>query len=165
MCAGVCQRQVVGHPACVWVHMSLSVFLLRVHNCMSLSVGGYWTVYESNHSSVSVCVRVPILLLIPPCVCVRARVRVRACVCVFVLAVASGDRWSVKWIPYWPVCFGSSWKKPTDYTPRCVIHTHTHMYTHHCSLLLAFMSVYVYVEEEEEEEEEEERGTYILTIL
>ena len=78
------------------------------------------------------------------CMCVWVCV----CVCVFVLAVASGDRWSVKWIPYWPVCFGSSWKKPTDYTPRCV--THTHMLTHHCSLLLAFMSAYVYVEEEGE---------------
>lgn len=84
-------------------------------------------------------------LLIPPCVWL--------CVHVFVLAVASGDRWSVKWIPYWSVCFGSSWKKPTDYTPRCVTHTHTH--TAHC-FLLSCQCTYMW---------SWQRGVYMLTIL
>lgn len=113
-------------------------------------------VYVCSHQFVSLpCVQIwmcvctnPAILLV--CVCMSLLIPMWACMCVFVLAMASGDRWSVKWIPYWPVCFGRSWKKPTDYTPRCVTHTHTCTNTHthtslftvHCSSL-SCLCVYV----------------------
>ena len=88
-CVCMCEReresQVEGHLACVWVHMGLSVFLLCVHICMNLSVGGYYTVCVSSHSSVSECVC--LCVHVPKChptMCMCVWVRVCVCVCVCV---------------------------------------------------------------------------------
>lgn len=42
-----------------------------------------------------------------------------SCPLLFSLARARADRWSVKWICYCLVWFGSIWKKTPDYSPRC----------------------------------------------
>ena len=96
-CVCMCEReresQVEGHLACVWVHMGLSVFLLCVHICMNLSVGGYYTVCVSSHSSVSECVC--LCVHVPKChptMCMCVWVRVCVCVCV---CVGCGQRRSM----------------------------------------------------------------------
>lgn len=60
-----------------------------------------------------------------------------SCPPVFGLAWSRADRWSVKWICYCLVCFGRSWKRPADYSPRCHC-------THYRSALLLLTAVFFF---------------------
>lgn len=60
-----------------------------------------------------------------------------SCPPVFGLAWSRADRWSVKWICYCLVCFGRSWKRLADYSPRCHC-------THYRSAFLLLKAVFFF---------------------